>query len=142
MERVRRSLRLLPLPLLIAASLPAWADNDMPPNWSQCPVQDAVPAFPEVPSEVPSATANPATPATDSASAPIASPGIDASNAGPTPIAPNPTPQQRMELPTDIAGDQLSGVEGSDATYSGHVALTRGDQFLGTDRLVFNSETG
>ena len=148
--RVRRTLRLLPLPLLIAACLPAWADDDMPPNWSQCPVQDAVPAFPEVPTEVPPAAAdsgadasNSTAPAADT-SAPTASSDIDASTsaAGSTTATPKLTPQQRTELPTDIAGDQLSGTEGSDATYSGHVALTRGDQFLGTDRLVFNSETG
>jgi LPS-assembly protein len=136
MERVRRSLRLLPLPLLIAASLPAWADDDMPPNWSQCPVQDAVPAFPEAPIAAPANGNDASNPVAANAS------GIAAATSGSTPTASKLTAGERTELPTDIAGDQLSGVEGSDATYSGHVALTRGDQFLGTDRLVFNSETG
>jgi LPS-assembly protein len=118
MERVRRSLRLLPLPLLIAACLPAWADDDMPPNWGLCPVQDAVPAFPDA-----TAPGNGIAPA-----AAAAPPRLDS--------------KQRIELPTDIIGDQISGIEGSDTTFSGHVALTRGDQFLGTDRLTSNSETG
>jgi LPS-assembly protein len=118
MERVRRSLRLLPLPLLVAACLPAWADDDMPPNWGLCPVQDAVPAFADA--TVPADTNAPA----------------DAT------AAPKLNQKQRIELPTDISGDQLSGVEGSDTTVTGHVALTRGDQFLGTDRLTSNSETG
>jgi LPS-assembly protein len=119
MERVRRSLRLLPLPLLIAACLPAWADDDMPPNWGLCPVADAVPAFPEVQAQAGST-----------------------GNAGSTTGQPRLSSQQRVELPTDIAGDQISGVEGSDTTFSGHVVLTRGDQFLATDHLTSNSETG
>jgi LPS-assembly protein len=119
MERVRRSLRLLPLPLLIAACLPAWADDDMPPNWSQCPVEDAVPAFPEAPAQA-----------------------VSAGNAGSATGQPKLNSQQRLALPTDIAGDQISGVEGSDTTFSGHVVLTRGDQFLATDHLTSNSETG
>jgi len=121
--RVRRTLRLLPLPLLIAACLPAWADDDMPPNWSQCPVEDSVPAFPE--------TRGASAAATDG-SAP----------ADATPAPPKMNSQQRLALPTDIAGDQISGVDGSDTTFDGNVALTRGDQFLGTDRLTYNSETG
>jgi len=115
---VRRALRLLPLPLLIAACLPAWAEDDMPPDWSQCPVQDAVPAFPE----------------TRAAS--------DAGNADASVATPRLNSKQRVELPTDIIGDQISGMEGSDTTFDGHVALTRGDQFLGTDKLTYNNETG
>lgn len=129
MDRVRRSLRLLPLPLLIAASLPAWADDDIPPNWGQCPVVDAVPAFPEAAAGA-SATE---TTATGTAGTPTA---------GAVPQVPKLSQQQRTELPTDIIGDQVSGIEGSDTTVKGNVALTRGDQFLGTDRLTSNSETG
>ena len=118
MERVRRALRLLPLPLLIAASLPAWADDDMPPNWSQCPVQDAVPVFPETPAAA-----------------------TDAGNADATATTPKLSSKQRVELPTDIIGDHVSGTE-DNPILNGHVALTRGDQFLGTDRLTSNNETG
>lgn len=119
MERVRRSLRLLPLPLLIAACLPAWADDDIQPNWGLCPVEDAVPMFPET--QAPAGSAR----------------GADSAT-----TQPKLNSQQRLDLPTDIAGDQISGVEGSDTTFSGHVVLTRGDQFLATDHLTSNSETG
>ena len=171
MERVRRSLRLLPLPLLIAACLPAWADDDMPPNWSQCPVQDAVPAFPEAQRAFDEsgidASGNAATtgvPAADAAAAgsdslagtstagataagtPAATDATGGTTPSPanggTPKAPKLTQQERTELPTNISGDQVSGVEGSDTTVTGHVALTRGDQFLGTDSLTSNSTTG
>ncbi len=47
---MRRIIRLLPLPLGIAFSLPALAaDPDKHLDWSLCPVRDAVPAFPGVP---------------------------------------------------------------------------------------------
>jgi LPS-assembly protein len=177
--RVRRILRLLPLPLLIAASLPAWADDDMPPNWGLCPVVDAVPAFPEtqarpadaaVPgSETPAATeaGNDASAAAASADATAAAEtpattgsGTDAEG-NPLAASDSPLPagdsagvasgpaarpklsaaQQRTELPTDISGDHVSGTE-DNPILNGHVALTRGDQFLGTDRLTFNSATG
>lgn len=46
----------------------------------------------------------------------------------------------RSEQPTDIAGDQLNGVEGQTLQYQGNVALTRGDQFIGTDQLTYDSE--
>ena len=42
---VRPVLRLLPLPFAIALCLPAHARDDMPPNWTLCPVGDVVPAF-------------------------------------------------------------------------------------------------
>jgi LPS-assembly protein len=42
---VRPVLRLLPLPLCIALSLPAHADGDTPQNWALCPIGDAVPPF-------------------------------------------------------------------------------------------------
>ena len=45
---MRPVFRLLPLPLCIAFSLTAQAaDDDRPQNWSLCPVDDAVPVFPD-----------------------------------------------------------------------------------------------
>ena len=51
------------------------------------------------------------------------------------------TPEQRAQLPTDIEGDSLEGVSGQNYNYSGNVALTRGDQFLGADNLTFDEAT-
>ncbi len=45
--RVRRVFRLLPLPLCIAFSLSAQAADKPPEDYSLCPVDDAVPFFPE-----------------------------------------------------------------------------------------------
>ncbi|MFD0739956.1 LPS assembly protein LptD [Lysobacter koreensis] len=56
--------------------------------------------------------------------------------------APTGTAEQRIEQPTDIEGDQLEGQEASDTLVQGNVQLRRGDQFLGTDKLTYNSETG
>ncbi|MGW8127725.1 MAG: LPS-assembly protein LptD [Stenotrophomonas sp.] len=47
----------------------------------------------------------------------------------------------RDQLPTDIEGDQLSGTSVI-PQYKGNVALKRGDQFMGTDNLRFDTETG
>ena len=47
----------------------------------------------------------------------------------------------RADQPTNIEGDQLSGTEAA-PQFEGNVSLSRGDQFLGTDKLVFDSETG
>ena len=47
----------------------------------------------------------------------------------------------RDQLPTDIEGDELSGTN-TTPQYQGNVALKRGDQFLGTDNLRFDTETG
>jgi LPS-assembly protein len=47
----------------------------------------------------------------------------------------------RVDLPTNIEGDQLTGTEAA-PQFEGNVSLSRGDQFLGTDKLVFDSETG
>jgi LPS-assembly protein len=44
---VRPAFRLLPLPICIALSLAAHADDDMPVDWSMCPLEDAVPLFPD-----------------------------------------------------------------------------------------------
>lgn len=48
----------------------------------------------------------------------------------------------RTTLPTDILGDMLDGSEKDQTVFTGNVALSRGDQFLGTDKLTYNSETG
>ena len=50
------------------------------------------------------------------------------------------TPELRQQLPTDIIGDQFTGTE-QQRVIEGNVALTRGDQFLGTDNLTFDTET-
>ena len=47
----------------------------------------------------------------------------------------------RSEQPTDIDGDQAQGTE-ANTLVQGNVQLRRGDQFLGTDRLTYNSDTG
>jgi LPS-assembly protein len=48
----------------------------------------------------------------------------------------------RQQLPTDIEGDALEAAENQNTLVQGNVELRRGDQFLGTDRLVYNQETG
>lgn len=48
----------------------------------------------------------------------------------------------RTTLPTDIIGDALDGTEQDQTVFQGNVALSRGDQFLGTDRLTYDSERG
>ncbi len=53
-------------------------------------------------------------------------------------IAPVADPSQ---LATDIEGDAVTGVEGQSTTFSGNVALTRGDQFVGADDLTYDSQT-
>lgn len=47
----------------------------------------------------------------------------------------------RDQQPTDIEGDQLSGTT-TVPNYTGNVALKRGDQFMGTDSLRVDTETG
>ncbi|WP_305806340.1 LPS-assembly protein LptD [Stenotrophomonas sp. YIM B06876] len=103
-NRVRRALRLLPLPLSIAICLPAMAD-EKPVNWDLCPTTDVLPLFDEAPKADKAAAA------------------------------------MRDQLPTDIEGDQLSGTS-TTPQYQGNVALKRGDQFLGTDNLRFDTESG
>ena len=46
---MRKHLRLLPLPFCIALSLSAQAADDPPEDWGLCPVEDAVPAFTDLP---------------------------------------------------------------------------------------------
>src|SRR5690606_40247499 len=50
-------------------------------------------------------------------------------------------PGDRENLPTDIAGDVLDGDPDS-TVFQGNVELTRGDQFLGTDQLVYDGQAG
>ncbi|MCW0396357.1 LPS-assembly protein LptD [Xanthomonas sacchari] len=104
LTRVRRTLRLLPLPFSIALCLPALA-AEKPPNWGLCPTPDVLPKF-------------------DDAQQP------DAKLA-----------QNREQQPTNIEGDQLSGTT-TIPNYTGNVALKRGDQFMGTDSLRVDTETG
>ncbi len=52
------------------------------------------------------------------------------------------TPETRSDKPTNIEGDAVSGVDGDSTTFDGNVSLKRGDQFLGTDKLTYDSETG
>ena len=49
------------------------------------------------------------------------------------------SPATRATQPTDIAGDVLSGTDVK-PEFSGNVALKRGDQFLGADKLTYDSE--
>lgn len=102
--RVRRALRLLPLPLSIAICLPAMAD-EKPLNWGLCPVADVLPVFEEAPKADKEAAAT------------------------------------RDQQPTDIEGNQLFGTA-TVPQYQGNVTLKRGDQFLGTDHLSFDTESG
>ncbi len=57
------------------------------------------------------------------------------------PLADKTVAAGRDLLPTDIEGDQLSGTS-TVPQYQGNVALKRGDQFLGTDNLSIDTETG
>ena len=49
---MRPAFRLLPLPLCIAISLTAAADDERPGMWQLCPLEDAVPMFPDAPPPV------------------------------------------------------------------------------------------
>ncbi|MGY0558123.1 LPS assembly protein LptD [Lysobacter sp. A421] len=53
-----------------------------------------------------------------------------------------PVDGERVDQPTDIAGDALSASESNLSVFKGNVELNRGDQFLGTDKLSYNSEDG
>ncbi len=101
---MRPVFRLLPLPFCIALSLSARAD-DPPPDFSLCPIGDAIPAF-------------------EDAQPPVGN------------------PEDRADTPTDIDGDQVAGVQNENLIVRGDVHLRRGDQFLGTDKLTYDSETG
>ncbi|MCD9032875.1 LPS assembly protein LptD [Luteimonas sp. Y-2-2-4F] len=109
---MRPALRLLPLPLCIAFSLGATAqaqewdwDREPPEDWRLCPLEDAVPVFPDAPQPV-------------------------------------GTSADRQQQPTDIDGDSVSGVRDEVINFDGNVTLRRGDQFLATDNLDYNEDTG
>jgi LPS-assembly protein len=112
---VRRPLRLLPLPFCIALSLSAHAAGNRPDDWRLCPIQDAVPAFADLHSPKDAAQ--------------------------PQVQQPPGTAQPQGTQPTDIEGDQLGGTEAK-PQFQGNVALRRGDQFLGTRKLDYDSTTG
>lgn len=57
-----------------------------------------------------------------------------------TPL-PSGDPTVRADQPTDIVGDAIAGVVSDSTVIQGNVQLTRGDQFLGTDKLIYNNET-
>ncbi|HVR81076.1 MAG TPA: LPS assembly protein LptD [Luteimonas sp.] len=50
-------------------------------------------------------------------------------------------PEARVQLPTDIAGDQVAGTD-TNPQFSGNVTFHRADQFLGADNFDYNTETG
>ena len=58
------------------------------------------------------------------------------------PVAPKPSAQEaHIPQPTTIEGDKLSGTN-TTPLYQGNVSLTRGDQYLGADRLYMDTKTG
>ena len=61
----------------------------------------------------------------------------------PVPIDSQGTPEARAQAPTDIEGGSLErAADDENIIVQDNVRLSRGDQFLGTDRLVYNAETG
>jgi len=57
------------------------------------------------------------------------------------PAAGTPRATADDALPTLIEGDELGGTD-ANPVYQGNVALTRGDQFLGTDNMRYDVEAG
>jgi LPS-assembly protein len=110
---VRKALRLLPLPASIAISLAALALASLPM---------AARADGERPEDWKLCPVQDAVPAFAEAG------------------QPSHVTKARGDQPTDIEGDQLSGPETS-RQFEGNVALRRGDQFLGTDKLTYDSQT-
>ena len=51
------------------------------------------------------------------------------------------TPETRVQQPTDIEGNHVAGTD-VNPEFQGNVALRRGDQFLGTNKLDYDSNTG
>lgn len=102
---MRTALRLLPLPLCMAVALTAMADDERPGMWRLCPLEDAVPAFPDAP-------------------------------------PPEGTAAERDQSPTEIEGDELSGIYDQVMSYDGNVTLRRADQFLSADNLTIDAESG
>lgn len=56
-------------------------------------------------------------------------------------LTPGAITAPRSEQQTDIEGDTLGGVKDQSIEYQGNVALTRGDQFIGTDKLTYDEQT-
>lgn len=56
--------------------------------------------------------------------------------------APQPTGDEgnRIDQPTDISGDALDASESDNTVFQGNVALRRGDQFLGTDKMTYRQD--
>ena len=102
---MRNRFRLLPLSLCIALALPAYADEESE-NWGLCPIEDAVPAFADVPESA----------------------GLSAT-----------ADEDPTSLPTDIGAGAMDASEADSTVFKGDVELTRGDQFLGTDKLVYDT---
>lgn len=50
-------------------------------------------------------------------------------------------PEARVQLPADIAGDQVTGTD-TNPQLSGNVTFRRADQFLGADNFDYKTETG
>lgn len=130
--------------------------QDKPENWKLCPLTDAVPVFPEMaPAQAQSQAQDqaldgnagtglvPVAPATSvgGETPPAASLNSPASPGMPT----LPTVKSRGQAPdeqrTHIYGDALSGTD-AQPVISGNVALTHGDQFLGTDNITYDRDTG
>ena len=101
---MRPAIRLTPLAVCIGLSLSAQAvAQDMPDDFSLCPITNAVPAFDDAPAT-----------------------GIQIGT-------------DRTKLPTEVQGQVLSGTTVA-PEFQGNVALRRGDQFLGADKLTYDSE--
>ena len=56
--------------------------------------------------------------------------------------APKGSVAERENLPTDIDGNEVVGVDGETVSVTGNVTLRRGDQFLGTDTLEYAQDSG
>ncbi|MCL6620195.1 MAG: LPS assembly protein LptD [Thermomonas hydrothermalis] len=124
---MRFFLRLLPLPLCIAATLDAHAQSlapltpltPMAPSWALCPVGDVVPPFPDfqrAPEGLAVEPQDQASPAQDSQ-------------------------PSRKDMPTEIDGDLLSGTS-ANPVFRGNVTMRHGDQFMGADQLTFDKAAG
>ncbi len=115
---MRPILRLLPLPLCLAAALSAQAgERPMPQNWALCPVEDVVPAFADFPRAPEGLHIDPL----DKTAAPDAADGKHA--------------------PIDIEGDHLYGTD-ANPVFQGNVTMRRGNQFMGADQLTFDKAEG
>ena len=68
---------------------------------------------------------------------------VPAFDDAPTPPDGAGTPEARAQAPTDIEGGSLERAsDDENIIVQDNVRLSRGDQFLGTDRLLYNADTG